>query len=204
MSEVNLQELWDKAWDKEYKQRLEKSSVPETEWKAGGRATKAYPNKEDAAWWKKNGVKQLENWEFFRQNGWKIFDINGTPAIEIDILAIMDGVQVKMTLDRVMVTPSGELVVVDIKSGRNIPSWLQLAFYAAGMELTLGIRPKWGAYWMSRNGTTSPMIDLDLYPTEDIVKFVKRFDMARKSEVFLPNLSHCSRCGFNQICKWKG
>lgn len=200
---IDLLEVWNKAWSKELNERVAQTSVPQSMWKASGRVTKAFPNKEDAAWWQKNGPKQLENWEQFRMNGWQIFDINGTPAIEIEILAMMEDVPVKMALDRVMVTPSGELVIVDIKSGRTTPDWLQLAFYAAGMELTLDIRPKWGTYWMARTGVTTAMIDLDKYPTEDIIKFVKKFDHARKNDIFLPNLSHCSRCGYNQICIWK-
>lgn len=199
---MDLDALWKKCWERELNDRLKETSVPMGEWKAGGRASKTYPNKEDAKWWSKNGPKQLEKWIQFRGNDWSILELNGVPSIEIDLLAIMDGVPVKMQIDRVMVTPEGELVVVDIKSGRTTPNWLQLAFYAAGMDLVFGMRPKWGTYWMSRTGVTTPLIDLDKYPTEDIVSLVKQFDVARKSDVFLPNLSHCSRCGFNKNCKW--
>lgn len=198
-----LSELWDIAWNKELRERSKDTDIPQSSWKASGRATKKYPNKEDDKWWAENGPKQLDNWVQFRGNGWQIYDINGTPGIEINVLAMMDGVPVKMMIDRLMVTPEGELVILDLKSGRTTPDWMQLAFYAAGMDLTLGIRPKWGTYWMARTGTTSAMIDLDKYPTEVIVDFVKRFDNARKQGIFLPNLSHCSRCGFNDKCKWK-
>jgi hypothetical protein len=199
---MDLNDLWNKCWSKELNDRLKETSVPMEDWKAGGRPSKTFPNKEDSKWWAKNGPKQLENWVQFRGNHWNIFELSGVPCIEIDLLAVIEGVPVKMQIDRVMVTPEGELVIVDIKSGRTTPNWLQLAFYAAGMDIVFGIRPKWGTYWMARSGTTSPMIDLDLYPTEDIVSLVKKFDVARRNDIFLPNLSHCSRCGFNKKCKW--
>ena len=203
MEDKDIELLWKSCWEQELKSRLNQTDVPKEMWKAGGRVSKTYPNKEDEKWWAKNGVKQLANWIQFRNNNWNIFDIDGVPAIEIDILAMMDGIPVKMQIDRVMVTPEGELVIVDIKSGRTTPTWLQLAFYAAGMDIVFGIRPKWGTYWMSRTGVAGDLIDLDKYPTKDIVSLVKQFEKARKNEVFLPNLSHCSRCGFTSVCKWK-
>lgn len=203
MEQNEIEQLWEKCWKEELNDRLKETSVPVEEWKAGGRPSKTYPNKEDGKWWAKNGPKQLGNWIQFRNNGWSILDLHGVPAIEIDILVPMDNIPVKMQIDRVMVTPEGELVIVDIKSGRTTPTWLQLAFYAAGMDIVFDMRPKWGTYWMSRSGVTSELIDLDKYPTKDIVSLVKQFDTARKNDVFLPNLSHCSRCGFSQVCKWK-
>lgn len=198
-----LSELWDIAWNKELANRVKYSDVPQSEWKASGRATKKYPNKEDDKWWAENGPQQLESWVQFRKNDWQIYSINGQPAIELNLMVNMDGVPVKMAIDRLMVTPEGELIVLDIKSGRTTPEWLQLAFYAAGLDLVFGLRPKWGTYWMARTGVTTEMVDLDKYPTEVIVDFVKKFDTARKEGIFLPNLSHCSRCGFNNQCKWK-
>lgn len=200
---MDLDAIWKKCWDSELNERLKKTSTPMDKWKASGRPSKTFPNKEDGKWWTKNGPRYLEKWVQFRTNGWNIFDINGVPAIEIDLLVLMDGIPVKMQIDRVMVTPEGELIIVDLKSGKSTPGWLQLAFYAAGMELLFGIRPRWGTYWMARSGDVSPMVDLDLYPTEKIVSLVKQFDTARKNSIFLPNLSHCSRCNFNSICTWK-
>jgi CRISPR/Cas system-associated exonuclease Cas4 (RecB family) len=102
-----------------------------------------------------------------------------------------------------MVTPDGELVIVDLKTGKYTPSSdLQLALYAVGMEKTFGIRPKYGTYWMARTNTTSPMIDLDFYTKNMIEKIVGDFDRARKDALFIPNYGHCKMCGFKKECEW--
>ena len=50
-----------KAWDRNYKE-----SDNGMEWRAGGRATKAYPNKEDAQWWLDAGPKMIDYWMQFQ------------------------------------------------------------------------------------------------------------------------------------------
>jgi hypothetical protein len=79
---------------------------------------------------------------------------------------------------------------------------LQLAFYAAGIEEQYGIRPKWGAYWMGRNGGIKELVDLDAYPKDMIIELVTKFDAARKAELFMPNLNHCVMCSVKDKCKW--
>jgi len=199
----DIEKLWEKCWKETIDETLKNTTTTMDKWKAGGRPSKTYPNKEDDKWWSKNGPKQLEKWVQFRSGSWSILDIDGSPAVELDIQPVIAGVPVKMQIDRVMVTPDGEVVVVDIKSGRSIPTWLQLAFYAAGLEKTYGIKPQWGTYWMSRSGITSAFVNLDEFPTGGIEFLVAQFDKARRNDVFLPNLSHCSKCGLSDKCKWK-
>lgn len=197
---------WLPAWETQVAEQSKKTGVDQAEWKAAGRATKANPDKENGVWWQENGEGMVDNWIKWREgnNGWEIFTLHGKPAIELGITPIWNDVPVQMHIDRVMVNPDGELVVLDIKTGSRTPtSDLQLAFYAAGMESVLGIRPKWGTYWMAREGTTSGLIDLDLFPTEWVIDIVTKFDNARKSGIFLPNFSHCMMCNFKSECKYK-
>lgn len=174
--------------------------------RAGGRATKEYPNKEDAGWWLKHGPEMVSRWIDWRSNsGWKIWVTpDGKPAIELDLLVDMAGVPVKMGIDRVMVTPEGELVILDIKTGSRTPqSDLQLAFYAAGLDLAYGIRPSYGTYWMARTGITSSTVDLNSMPTEKITTMVKMFDETRRRGLFIPNFKHCTLCTFTAVCEWR-
>ena len=199
-------EYWRIAWENQQQEQLKKTGVDQALWKAAGRATKANPNKEDGEWWNANGPAMVQRWIDWREghHGWRIYEHMGTPAIELGINPIWNDVPVQMHIDRVMVNPDGELVVVDIKTGSRTPtSDLQLAFYAAGMESVLGIRPKWGTYWMAREGTTSELIDLDKFPTEWVIDIVTKFDKARKEGIFVPNFSHCVMCGFKTTCKYK-
>lgn len=201
MSEVDY---WLDAWNAEIAKQEEQTDVAKSEWKAAGRATKANPNKEDDKWWLENGRKMFQNWVAWRAGGWSMFEINGIPAVEVNVNPIWNNIPVQMHIDRVMVTPEGELVVLDIKTGARTPtSDMQLAFYAAGMEEMLGIRPKWGAYWMAREGIVSEMIDLDNFPKEYVIDIVTKFDAARKAGIFIPNFGHCMMCNIKDKCKYK-
>ena len=200
---MNIQDLWNESWERQKALSVASSGLPEASWRAGGRATKAYPNKENEEWWQANGPQMLQAWADWRKNGWKLWvGPTGVPAVELALNPMLGGVMVKMVIDRVMVTPDGELVILDLKSGRTEPNPLQLAFYAAGIDKMFDIRPRYGTYWMARSGTTTPMIDLDKWETPMIESLVKQFDDARNNGVFLPNHSTCKMCSVTQHCQW--
>jgi len=193
-------------WDTEMSRAVsEHPTVPESGYKAGGRASKAYPNKEDKSWWLENGPKMLKSWYDWRVSvKWSIWQ--PTPeksGVELGIDLPLERYTLRMFIDRVMITPDGELVVLDLKTGSRTPSSdLQLAIYAAGIEKVFGIRPKWGTYWMARNGGCSEMVDLDYLPTDKVLNAVSLFDIARKDGIFLPNLSNCHYCSVAAQCEW--
>lgn len=203
---VNLDLVWKDTWERVKTAHSASTGQEEALWKTAGRATKENPDKENGAWWYTNGRLMLDSWVKFRTGelGWQIWEApNGTPAIEIGMNVEVGGVPVQMGIDRVMVTPAGELVILDLKTGQRTPSSdLQLAFYALGMSKMFGVRPQYGAYWMARQGITSPLIDLDFYTDDMIEEIIVKFDTARKAELFLPNYSHCKMCGFTTICKY--
>lgn len=190
-------ELWNKAWKKETKDLdLAKARV-------AGRATKANPNKEDAAWWNEQGpiwVDQYIQWRKANPN-WKIWKTpQGAKAIELELNPKIADVPVKMVIDRVFEV-DGELVIVDLKTSTRRPtSDLQLGFYKVGIELMLGAKVNLGNYWMSREAGTGEMIDLSRYTLDTLEYLVSGFDKARQAGIFLPNLSSCSYCGLTEHC----
>lgn len=210
---TDIKQLWDTTFNKLTDQQVKLNGFTLDDVRAGGRATKAYPNKEDASWWNDNGSQMVEAWVKWRdESGYKIAEIvSGTPAIEVGITTEIAGLTVQMHIDRVMYMPSqdGEysannFVIVDLKSGKNPPkSDLQLALYAAGIEKLYGWRPRWGAYWMAREGTLGHLVDLDLYPTVIIEDLLSKFKVARENGVFLPNMSHCPMCSLKEQCKYR-
>lgn len=181
------------------------SGVDPSVWRAGGRASKQYPDKEDSVWWLENGPLMVDAWVKWRVgSGWEIAEFSGQPSIEIGFdFMVNDEFAVQMYLDRLMVNEHGELVIVDLKSGSRTPSSpLQLAMYAYGCEKILGVRPKWGTFWKAREGVTSQLVDLDTLPSDRVEYIVSGFDKLRKQGVFLPNFDECGWCGFNQVCEW--
>lgn len=206
-----------KLWDDTFKS-LEKSQILDRGWtesdvRAGGRATKAYPDKENKSWWYDNGPAMVEAWETWRNtSGYQIAELTpGTPAIEVGINIQLAEVPIQMHIDRVMYMPSADgnyspdnFVVVDLKSGKNPPkSDFQLGLYAVGLEKVYGWRPRWGAYWMAREGTLGHLIDLDNYPSIIIEDMISQFKLARENKIFMPNFGHCAMCSVQEFCKYR-
>lgn len=193
--------------------QIEAQGFTEADVRAGGRATKEYPNKEDETWWLNNGVPMVQQWVTWRDNsGWGIADMgDGKAGIEIGMEIYLGGIKVQMYVDRVMFkpNPSGVLtredyIVLDLKTGKYQPkSEMQLALYATGIEMVYGFRPKWGVYWMAREGQPSPLIDLDNYSREMFEDIFGQFKRARENGVFPPNFSHCAMCSVIDYCKYK-
>jgi hypothetical protein len=191
--------LWEKAWAEETKE-LDFSIA-----RVAGRATKEFPNKEDANWWNTKGPEWVENYILWRKNNpdWKIWTTQeGIKAIELELNPIIAGVPVKMFIDRIFEV-NGELVIVDLKTSKARPtSDLQLGFYKVGVEEVLKTKVSLGNYWMSRDSGTGEMIDLSRYTLDTLEYFVSGFDKARKSGIFLPNLQSCSYCGLTAHCQF--
>jgi len=203
---LSAEDLWSEHFEVAKSRQRAVEGQEEALWRAGGRATKANPNKEDGSWWNENGPKMVQNWIDFRsgQNGWKIWETpEGKPAIELALNIKLGGVSIKMALDRLMVTPDGELVVVDIKTGRSTPSSdFQLGIYACGIETVFGIRPQYGAYWAAREGSTTQLVDLSKWTIDRIGGIMAMFEKARREGIFLPNFDHCKMCNFTEKCKY--
>jgi putative RecB family exonuclease len=200
-------DLWLEAWERLVTRQVTNSKQEPTQWRAGGRATKANPDKENGDWWAHHGAGMVQNWIDWREqaHGLQLWVTpEGIPAIELALNIELEGVPVKMALDRVMVTQAGDIIVVDLKTGATTPSSsFQLGTYAVGMELTFGIRPKYGTYWAAREGATTELIDLDKWTVERVGSIVKMFDNARREGIFVPNFDHCRMCNFTSVCKYQ-
>lgn len=206
-TELSANELWINTWERLTNKQIESSGQDPTLWRAGGRATKDYPDKENGDWWARHGAGMVQNWIDWREqsHGLELWVTpEGIPAIELGVNVELGGVPVKMALDRVFKSQTGDLVVVDLKTGKNTPSSdFQLGMYAVGMELTFGVRPKYGTYWAAREGVTTELIDLSKWTVERVSDIVVQFDKARREGIFIPNFDHCKMCNFVSVCKYQ-
>ena len=186
-------------WDVNYKGA--DNGMP---WRAGGRATKANPNKEDAGWWLDNGPKMINFWTQFRQDsGFNMYQLpDGSEAIETELNQEVGGVPLKAFLDRLMVAPTGELIVVDIKTSSREPASLtQLGIYAILVEKTFGVRPSLGSYFMARTGELTAPQSLDRYTEARLGSWAKGFELAMDNKIFIPQVtSMCGTCSVNAAC----
>jgi putative RecB family exonuclease len=193
-------QLWATAWDDS------KGDIDLSTARVGGRATKANPNKEDATFWQSAGPRWVEAYIEWRKANptWKIWTApDGNPGIELALTPVVEGVPIKMIIDRVFEV-NGELVIVDLKTSQQTPSSsLQLGFYKLGLEQTFGIEVKWGTYYMSRGSNISEMVDLSEYTNDKMEYLITQFDKARKAGIFLPNTNNCQYlCGLTAHCQF--
>lgn len=198
-NDFNSTAVFTAQWNKEYAE-LDNGMA----FRAGGRATKAYPNKEDTQWWLDNGPKMVDFWIQFRQDsGYQLFTTpDGKPAIETELIEAIKGVKVRGFLDRLMVSPHGELTVIDIKSGSRPPmSDTQLGIYAIMVEKVFGIRPVKGAYWMARTGELTLPVDLSSYTESRVGSSFGAFKKAVEASIFIPAPGFmCGTCSVNAAC----
>ena len=187
------------VWDMEFAQS--DNGMP---FRAGGRATKAYPNKEDNTWWLAEGPKQVDTWIQWREeSGYEMFKLpDGDIAVETELNYAIHGVQVKGYLDRLMVSPDGELTVIDIKTSAKEPATnTQLGIYAIMVEKMIGVRPSKGAYFMTRTGELSIPTGLDMYTENRFGSWLKGFEIAIDNNIFIPAPGFmCGTCSVNNAC----
>lgn len=201
---IDLLKVWKAAWASTELDRKEYDLSTQDEWRIAAARTK---NPEDKDWWYTNGYKFLENWATWRgeNSHLQVYKLaNGTPAIELDLTPEINGVTIKMAIDRVFWNEDRkEAIIVDLKTGKSTPSsGLQLGFYAYGMRKVHGVDIKRGYYWNARRMELSEPFDLAAYSDSKIETLVTMFEKARQEHVFMPNFNHCIMCGYKDVCEW--
>ena len=195
------------VWDKTYLDLLleiEKETGTHREhWKRAGRLTKDKPNKEDALWWQIEGYKQLLAYkQWLYTSGYRVY-VEGDDIYSEKETTIMFGdVEVKGFLDAVMVTPGGELFVMDAKSGTRKPSnALQLGLYATAIKMAGGPEITKGAFFMTRSAEVTDLVDLSKYNERYFTPIFKGLRTGIDNEIFLPNPGDpCFTCDVKDAC----
>lgn len=207
MPDPNIDALFLSCWDEQVADRKKRSpSFTLDEYTATGRAPAAYGGKRNVAWWLDNGPAMVESWVKWRaETDWDFWEpVPEEPAIELEINAVFpNDINVKMVIDRVFVMPSGELAVLDLKSGRIPESQMQLGLYASGIELGYGeaMRPKWGYWWNPDKGAVGPY-DLDRWTPAVFGELFKEAINSINAGQFIPKPNNgCQNwCGVARYC----
>lgn len=197
--DIDAQGLFDQAFAQELTDVEDTADI-----RAGGRATKEWPGGEDHAWWQFHGPQFVQAWIDWRtaNPNLSILQIEGRPAIEVDVVAIINDVPLKGFIDRVMVdTETGELLIVDLKTGRMTPhSPLQLGFYRLALSRTVGLTADHGAYWMARKGALSSIEHL-WYPDSLLESWLTQARRLIDTGIFLPHVGMlCGSCSVRTFC----
>jgi hypothetical protein len=178
------------------------------EFHAAGRASKAWPNKEDMSWWLENGPSFVHSWFNYRRvSPLGIARLDGeNQAIELHARVEIAGLPVELYIDRVMVDPQGNLIIIDLKSGANMPKdSLQLGIYAEALRQEGFVRPDWGQFFDCRKGVTSLAYDLREWPKARLDYEFGQIRKMQEQGIFLANPSNlCAACGVRRYCKTMG
>lgn len=202
--EIGIEEF-NKSWVKDMEEITPGKTI-----RSGGRPTKAMPFGEDGTWWKNQGPAYIQSWLTWRQANPNLHILtmeDGSPAIELGVLADIqvdddEVIQLKGYIDRVFVDEStGQVLIVDLKTGKTTPNGMQLGFYKRALKAAYGIDAQYGAYWMAREGSLSAIEDLDRYTDQVIDYWVAKTYAGVKAGIFLPHVTNlCKGCGVKQHC----
>lgn len=199
---------FDEVFERLTAEAEEESGLERSEFRASGRATKEFPNKEDADWWLKNGPSMVNRWITWRRNcPWEPWvGPGGEFGIELpfDLHLQQSAVIVHGRIDRIFVDPAtGHLIVVDLKTGsRPEVTPRQLGTYKVGFEQAFpDAGPlQYGAFWDARKGATSQVYSLEPYTMARLEYQYGALRFARENGVFVPNPAMCSSCSVNEFC----
>ena len=204
---IDLTSKWLEVFNDAVLETEQKTGIPSTEWKTAGRNTTLRPDGEDLPFWQSDGLKQVEayyNW--YEQSGWEIATMpDGRPGIEWAADVHFGGTPVRMVVDAIYKVGE-DLVIVDYKTGSRTPfGAIQAGLYASGIERSYGIRPKWGAFFMTRKGELDELIDLSHLSMEYFDYVFGAMNASVWEGWFPPSVGDsCRMCSFTAQCPAMG
>lgn len=204
MSDLN--QMFAQVWDEQVADRQKRSpSFTPDQYTATGRATAAYGGKRNAQWWLDNGPQMVQDWIDWRaETQWIIPDIAGRPAVEVELNFILPGLDIliKAFIDRVFVTPAGEPVLLDLKTGRTPETPEQLGLYRVGLGLVHGIWCDWGYFWSPGGKGHGQPHNLQRYTPEYFGQLYTEASAGINAGSFLPKPANNCRawCGVARYC----
>lgn len=204
---MSLTEKWLEVFNDAVKDIEERTGIPPADWKTAGRKTIARPEGEDLSWWQSDGLKQVEAYQkWYESSGWQIATMpDGRPGIEWASDVHFGGTPVRFIVDAIYQVGE-DLVIVDYKTGSRTPfGAIQAGLYASGIERATGIRPKWGAFFMTRTGTLDDLMDLS-HLTMDYFDYVfSAMNNSILNGYFPPSVGDsCRMCSFTAQCPAMG
>lgn len=204
---------WDEVFQEEFTTAVANDTArhgfePSQWFKAGRGSGQGEP------WWRENGpglARAFGEWFESEPDASVWVAPDGRPGIELELRVTFGEIPVVMYVDLILKLGSA-LVITDYKSGTRPPDTMsQLGLYACGVEMTYGIRPAFGSYFMCKGigkegepkkfFQTPEPLDGYQYSVPYYTEQFKMLDTALEAGIFIPNPGdNCQRCGVNYAC----
>lgn len=198
------------CWQDALDEALERSpEFDPKDYYTSGRASKAWPDKENPQWWHENGPTFVEMWtNWVKASGlslWEYPDAEGElkPGIEVEVMAEGDdGMLVKSIIDRVYEDGTC-MYLIDLKTGSQTPAFpMQLALNNLGMIHTFDIKAEFAGFWSARKGGVAEWTPLERFTEDWLWDQVSKAYLIRNQQLFIPQPGNLckSACGVRQWC----
>lgn len=185
------------------------TGVPKSEWKAGGRASKEWPDKQGEKWWRAEGPLMVGRWEQWLNSrpGMSIAQLpDGRPGVEVEVKGTLGGVEILGYVDRVLVSEHGP-GAVDLKFGSKTPdNQEQNGLYGLMYEQMFGERLLWATFFMGRTGTATPPELLDRWYDGTLdPDYALAWKLIQEGSFLASPGQHCDfLCGVKPYCRLMG
>lgn len=161
--------------------------------------------KKTAAWWLEEGPRMVQRWLDWRaKTGWKLWTTpGGVPAVEVELNFTLPGdIPVKGYIDSVWELPSGQIVPVDVKSGRKPDEPIQLGLYKVALKTLFDVDVTWGYFWDAAKGDHGQPISLDIYTPEYLATEYDKTIRGINAGVFIarPHMNCANWCSVAKYC----
>jgi CRISPR/Cas system-associated exonuclease Cas4 (RecB family) len=174
--------------------------------KTTGRKSKQWPNARDKSYYLSEGPLWVEAYVNFRRKNhqYQVLKINDKPAIELDFQVKIPNTPAELRgfIDRVFVSPDGEILICDLKTGTSPQvSSLQLATYAYGLHHAYGVTATKGVYYSAPEGKFSDTYDLAQFPFDYVERIVREaYDRVQADHLMPVPAFRCNFCGVKDAC----
>jgi PD-(D/E)XK nuclease superfamily len=218
-------QAWDDAFTATITETVDASNIMPDDWRA------ANGGKENFDWWRVEGEHMLKLYIEQRFAGIaaaqragtqprRLFGL-GDPAVPVLELALSIGVdgpmgnlEFKAIIDQAWLCHDGTLLIVDIKTGRQLPSafdTFQLGSQAIVLAKHIGIQPPApfvkACYYDARKGIyTTPIGALTRHPMAELAYRMHTAEARRQAGIYRPYVSTrgCTGCGIRKLCPLMG
>lgn len=183
----------------------EAGGIAEIRW--GGRKSKAYPEGHTDDWWNEFGPGMLKRYHAVRRGDLDAgLSMHPSYGVEAEVNAnLPSGTRMTTRLDAlVMVTPDGEAIIRDYKTGQPYPgARYQNVIYAWAVAQTLGITASYGELVYLGGATPDPIrFPITAEATAAVMTWLDAAEQGIRKEVFVPNPGpFCVSCPVLAACE---